>query len=99
MDDQTINKLAVLARLELQAEERARFAANLAEIIAYVEQLNEVDVADVEPTSQVTGLLNVLREDKRDEARGMRKKELEQMAPEMREGYVVVPSVLSQPDL
>ncbi|MER3426846.1 MAG: Asp-tRNA(Asn)/Glu-tRNA(Gln) amidotransferase subunit GatB [Pyrinomonas sp.] len=44
-----IEKLAVLARLELTAEERRALTPQIAAIIAYVEQLNEVDTSAVEP--------------------------------------------------
>lgn len=56
-------KLAQLARLDLADDEVERYRAELAEILQYVEQLDAVDVAGLEPTSQVTGLVNVTRED------------------------------------
>ncbi len=57
-------KLARLARLMLSDDEITEFAAELAEILKYVEQLDAVDVSGLEPTSQVTGLTNVTRDDK-----------------------------------
>jgi aspartyl-tRNA(Asn)/glutamyl-tRNA(Gln) amidotransferase subunit C len=57
-------KLARLARLKLSEEEIVTYQKELAEILGYVEQLNDVDVAGLEPTSQVTGLTNVTRADK-----------------------------------
>ena len=56
-------KLARLSRLRLSDEEISQFEAEISEILAYVEQLSEVDTKDLEPTSQVTGLTNVFRED------------------------------------
>jgi aspartyl-tRNA(Asn)/glutamyl-tRNA(Gln) amidotransferase subunit C len=56
-------KLACLARIELTEEEIAEFATELSEILQYVEQLQNVDVTGLEPTSQVTGLTNVMRTD------------------------------------
>lgn len=56
--------IAKLARLGLGAEEGEKFAKQLSEILAHMQMLNEVDTDDVEPTSQVTGLTNVAREDK-----------------------------------
>lgn len=58
-----IRKLARLCRLRLTDEEVARYQNELSEILAYVEQLQDVDVTGLEPTSQVTGLTNVVRED------------------------------------
>ncbi len=57
-------KLAHLARLELTDEEVEEFSVELTEILQYVEQLASVDVAGLAPTNQVTGLTNVMREDK-----------------------------------
>lgn len=56
-------KLARLARLTLTDEEVEQYRTQLSEILKYVEQLRSVDVDGLEPTSQVTGLKNVTRED------------------------------------
>ena len=45
-----IEKIAVLAHLEITAEERRAFTPQIAEIVAYVEQLNELDTSSVEPS-------------------------------------------------
>lgn len=56
-------KLAQLARISLSDDEVAEFSEELSAILQYVEQLSGVDVADLRPTNQVTGLTNVMRED------------------------------------
>lgn len=56
--------MAKLARLGLSDKEVEKFQTQLSGILDYVEQLNEVETDDVEPTAQVTGLTNVKREDK-----------------------------------
>jgi aspartyl-tRNA(Asn)/glutamyl-tRNA(Gln) amidotransferase subunit C len=56
-------KLARLARIDLTDEEVEAFTAEFSQILAYVEQLQQVDVTGLEPTSQVTGLKNVMRPD------------------------------------
>ena len=58
-----VEYLGRLARLSLTEEEKAQYAAELSDILEFVEQLQEVDTTDVEPTSQVTGLEDVYRED------------------------------------
>jgi aspartyl-tRNA(Asn)/glutamyl-tRNA(Gln) amidotransferase subunit C len=57
-------KLAHLARIEIDESEIDRYQSELNEILKYVEQLQNVDVDDLLPTDQVTGLTNVSREDK-----------------------------------
>ncbi|KKU49281.1 asparaginyl/glutamyl-tRNA amidotransferase subunit C [Candidatus Uhrbacteria bacterium RIFCSPLOWO2_12_FULL_46_10] len=59
-----VKHIAALARLELTEDEITRYQKELARILDYVGQLQEVDTAGIEPTAQVTGLVNRLREDK-----------------------------------
>ncbi len=56
-------KLAQLSCLKLTDEEIERFRVELSSILDYVQMLDKVDVKGLEPTSQVTGLKNVMRED------------------------------------
>lgn len=58
-----ILKLARLARLRLSDEEVAKFQAEIGDILGYFEMLNTVDTANLKPTYQVTGLMNVTRAD------------------------------------
>lgn len=60
---QEVIALARLARLELSEAEITRYQTELAELLTYVEQLSEVDSDGLEPTSQVSGLVNVWRDD------------------------------------
>lgn len=58
-----VKHIAELSRLELTDEEIARYQKELARILDYIGQLQEVDTAGIEPTAQVTGLLNRVRND------------------------------------
>ncbi len=58
-----IRAVARLARLELTKEEAARYGAQLADLLRYVEQLREVDVTGVEPTAHALPRVNVTRPD------------------------------------
>lgn len=46
-----IEKIALLAHLEITDEEKRAFTPQIAEIVTYVEQLNELDTSDVEPAT------------------------------------------------
>jgi aspartyl-tRNA(Asn)/glutamyl-tRNA(Gln) amidotransferase subunit C len=46
-----IEKIAQLAHLEITPEERRAFTPQIAEIVAYVEQLNALDTSLVEPST------------------------------------------------
>ncbi|MGH7237209.1 MAG: Asp-tRNA(Asn)/Glu-tRNA(Gln) amidotransferase subunit GatC [Candidatus Saccharimonadales bacterium] len=56
-------KLAGLARIDLSDAEVEAFAADCSAILDYVEQLKAVNVDGLQPTNQVTGLTNVMRDD------------------------------------
>jgi aspartyl-tRNA(Asn)/glutamyl-tRNA(Gln) amidotransferase subunit C len=58
-----IKHVAKLANLSLNSDEEEKFSKQLEETLKHMENLNQVDTNGVEPTSQVTGLENVLRED------------------------------------
>lgn len=56
-------KLAHLSRLKLTDDEVERLQYDLSEILEYVKILDNVDVKGLEPTYQLSGLKNVMRED------------------------------------
>lgn len=55
--------VALLARLGLSEDERARIGSQLGAILEAIQALQQVDVEGVPETAQVTGLVNVWRED------------------------------------
>jgi len=55
--------IAKLARLSLSEEEKVLFGSQLDSILSYMEKLNELDTKDIEPTSHVVSLSNVMRGD------------------------------------
>lgn len=58
-----VDRLAQLARLALTDDERALYAAQLAEFLSYAEQVQQLDSRGVEPTSHATSLAIALRPD------------------------------------
>ncbi len=59
-----ISHVAKLANLTIEKDEEVKFESQLSSVLSYIERLNEVDTTGVMETSQVTGLENVLDEDK-----------------------------------
>ena len=59
-----ILKVAKLANIPLSEKEKTKLEKELTQTLDYVATLNSIDTKNVQPTSQVTGLTNVLREDK-----------------------------------
>ncbi len=58
-----VEHIAMLARLELTADEKQEFTREINEIVGYVKMLQEVNVDDVEPTAHATHMANVVRAD------------------------------------
>ena len=48
-----VEYVAKLANLEVADDEKKELASQLSRIVEYVEQLNELDVSSVEPTTQI----------------------------------------------
>ena len=87
-----IIKVSELARLEFKEEELEKFTAQLGNILEYIEQLNELDTDNVEPTSHVLDISTPLREDKVVE--WLSTEEVLKNAPESEDDFFVVPQVI-----
>ncbi len=57
--DFNVDYLAQLARLALTPEEKARFAAQLGDVLHHIERLGEVDVSGMEATAHAFPVENV----------------------------------------
>ncbi len=87
-----ILKLAKLSRLKLSDEEVALYQEELSAILDYVKQLDSVDVSNLKPTYQVTGLTsedtNTTREDEITEQ--ISRDKLLQNVPSVEDGQIKV---------
>jgi len=64
IDKKTVQKVALLSRLALDEEELKLYSGQLTSILQYISKLNEIDTADVQPTSHaIATLKNVFRGD------------------------------------
>lgn len=64
IDREQVQKVAYLARLQLTPEEEEKFTTQLNNILDYFEQLSELDVSEVEPTTRAIDVSNVVRVDR-----------------------------------
>jgi aspartyl-tRNA(Asn)/glutamyl-tRNA(Gln) amidotransferase subunit C len=87
---ETVSHVARLARLSLTEEERALFARQLDEILAWAESLQAVDVSDVEPLASPGA--DELRADA--ERAGLPRERALEAAPDAAEGLFRVPRVI-----
>lgn len=89
---EVIEHVAGLARLNLTEQEKERLTAEIAEVISYVDKLNELDTADVKPMEHVIPMKNVLREDKA--AKSLDRDKILANAPSHEDGCFKVPKVV-----
>ena len=87
-----VEHIAKLARIRLTEEEKEKYSFQLGKILEYVQQLNELDLEVVPPTSHVVPLKNVFREDVVRES--LPQEEALRNAPQKEGGYFKVPKVL-----
>lgn len=87
-----VERIAHLARLSLPEREQEKFSLQLDSIFAYVEKLNELDTAGVEPTSHILDLGNVMREDKQNPS--LSREEALRNAPENTGEFYKVPRII-----
>ena len=89
---QEVEHIAQLARLHLSEEETQRFQQQLSDILDHVSALQDLDTADVPPTSGLREEGSRLREDVPGEA--MPREDLLSNAPQVRDDQFRVPPVL-----
>jgi aspartyl-tRNA(Asn)/glutamyl-tRNA(Gln) amidotransferase subunit C len=94
LDD--VKHVAKLAQLVLTADEEKRFAAQLTSILEFISKLQQIPTKNVEPTSQVTGLTNVFREDEIDGSRMLSQEEALANAKETHNGFFKVRAILAE---
>ena len=87
-----VEKVADLARLIFDEEEKEKFTNHLARILAYIEKLNELDTTDVVPTSHVIPIRNVTKEDLVKTAYS--RETILKTAPSAEKGYFEVPKII-----
>jgi len=92
VDADTVRRIAHLARIAVADEEVEHLRSELNAILAFVEQLSEVNVEGVEPMTSVTPMAMKKREDKVTD--GGIPDDIVKNAPATEDHYFVVPKVV-----
>lgn len=92
VDEKTVRRIAHLARIAVADEDVAPLQGELNAILAFVEQLNEVDVEGIQPMTSVTPMVMKKRVDTVTE--GGRAADIVANAPETEDNYFLVPKVV-----
>lgn len=89
IDDATMDNVELLAKLTLDPEEREKVRGEMAQILNYVEKLNELDTQNAAPLVHILQETNVFRED--EEANGDGLADAMANAPKSKDGQYMVP--------
>ena len=92
LDKAAVAHIAALARIRLEEAELEPLAAELSHILGWVEQLAEIDTADVAPMTSVAAMRLPMREDKVTD--GNRRDDILANAPQQARGFFAVPKVV-----
>jgi aspartyl-tRNA(Asn)/glutamyl-tRNA(Gln) amidotransferase subunit C len=92
INTETARKVAHLARIAVKEEDLRALAGELSAVLAFMEQLNEVDVTGVEPMTSVTPMRLPRRADVVTD--GNIQSQILANAPDAREGFFAVPKVV-----
>lgn len=89
-----VEKVSLLARLELTEAELIAMTGQLGQVVAYMDLLSELDTEDVEPMAHAVDLTNVFRDD---ELRAsFDRAEMLARAPHADGEFYLVPAVLGE---
>ena len=92
VDIATVKRVARLARIAVDDADAERMTGELNVILGFVEQLNEVDVAGVEPMTSVTPMAMKKRRDEVTD--GGKAADIVANAPATAENFFLVPKVV-----
>ncbi len=92
LDSEEVSKIAYLARLGVEESEKAGYAQNLSDILAFVEQLEKVDTQGVVPMAHPLEAAQRLRPDEVTETN--QRERFQKIAPKVEDGLYLVPKVI-----
>jgi len=89
-----VKHIASLARIGLTDEEVTKYQKDLSAILDYFKQLQELNTDNIDPVGHITGRFNVERNDKEEDFGDLGKDAILKNAPEKKDRFVKVKSVL-----
>jgi aspartyl-tRNA(Asn)/glutamyl-tRNA(Gln) amidotransferase subunit C len=92
VDQQTVKRVARLARLKVKDDDVPKLERELNAILGFIEQLNEVDVSGVEPMTSVVTMKMKMRKDEVTD--GHYPKKIVANAPAQDDAFFMVPKVV-----
>lgn len=94
VNDALVDKLATLAHLQFDAAEKEALKSDLQKMIGFIDKLQELDTAGIEPLMHMSDAVNVLRPDVPGQM--LSKEEALCNAPHHDERHFLVPKVIKK---
>ena len=94
IDDDTLDKIAKLASIKINDDEREKLKHDMTAILSWVEKLNEIDTADIEPVTYISREYNQVREDENNHNLSVHEALMNAKAKS--DNYFVVPKVINK---
>ena len=94
IDNETVDKIAHLARLEFENEAKQEIIKDMNNMLSFIDKLYELDTQNIEPLIYMSDEVNVLRED--DVKHEITQDEALKNAPKKDSDYFKVPKVLEK---
>jgi len=92
----TVKHIAKLANIPVSQKEEVELAGGFNKTLEVVDELFKVDVGDIEPTHQVTGLENIFREDKVNKDKMLSQEQALSNTKNKHDGYFVIEQILEE---
>jgi len=92
----TVKHVANLAQIPISTQEEEQLTADFSKTLAVVDELQELDTSKIEPTHQVTGLKNRVREDVVIKEQMFTQEQALANAKDTHQGFFVVPKVIDK---
>jgi len=92
LSEEEVRHVALLARLALSDDQVARFREDLNSILGHIDTIQQLDLADVEPTAHPLDVVNVMRADERKP--GLAQDAALSNAPQSEDGAFVIPQII-----
>ena len=92
LNEEDIQKIAWLARLEIDPADSAKYASELSQVLDLVDQLNQIDTDNVEAMAHPTDAVQRLRADEVTEDN--QRDKFQKIAPLAEDGLYLVPKVI-----
>jgi aspartyl-tRNA(Asn)/glutamyl-tRNA(Gln) amidotransferase subunit C len=92
IDQENLQKIAHLARLNFDAQAGEKMSADLSQVLDWVEQLQEIDTQNIAPLTSMSSEINVFREDQ--VGLQLTQEQALKNAPKQENGFFCVPKVM-----